>query len=64
MSNFAIINGVSTIAEMPTDSGYFAESVLATMTARSGDFAERTTKFFDNRRRSREESGHADSKTD
>jgi len=64
VSNFAIINGVSTIAEMPTDSGYFAESVLATMTARSGDFAERTTKFFDNRRRSREEPGCADSKTD
>ncbi|MCC5986078.1 MAG: crotonase/enoyl-CoA hydratase family protein [Pararhodobacter sp.] len=60
VSNFAIINGVSQIAEMGTASGYFAESVLATMTARSGDFAERTTKFLDSRRRNREEASHSD----
>jgi len=61
VSNFAIINGVSQISEMSPGSGYFAESVLATMTAQSGDFAERTTKFFDSRRRSREEPSHSDS---
>ncbi|MCZ4291594.1 crotonase/enoyl-CoA hydratase family protein [Hoeflea alexandrii] len=55
VSNFAIINGVSRIADMGTSEGFFAESVLASMTAQAGDFKSRTSEFFDQRRRTRDE---------
>lgn len=55
VSNFAIINGVSRISEMGTSGGFFAESVLASMTAQTGDFRARTSEFFDQRRRTRDE---------
>jgi (methylthio)acryloyl-CoA hydratase len=53
VSNFAIINGVSHIAQMGPNGGYFAESVLTTMTARASDSKERISGFFDERRRTR-----------
>lgn len=55
VSNFAVINGVSQIAQMGPDGGYFAESVLASMTARSSDSKQRIAEFFDGRRKSRDE---------
>lgn len=55
VSNFAIINGVSHISQMGPNGGYFAESVLASMTARSGNSKERISEFFDQRRRTRDE---------
>lgn len=55
VSNFAIINGVSHIAQMGPNGGFFAESVLTTMTARATDSKDRISGFFDERRRTRPE---------
>lgn len=54
ISNFAIINGVSQIAQMGPN-GYFAESVLASLTARASNSKHRIAEFFDERRRTRSE---------
>lgn len=53
VSNFAIVNGVSQIAQMGPNGGYFAESLLTTVTARASDSQERIRGFFDERRRTR-----------
>lgn len=54
VSNFAIINGVSQISQMgPT--GFFAESILASLTARASNSKHRIAEFFDERRRTRSE---------
>lgn len=55
ISNFAIINGVSYIAEMGARGGFFTESLMATVTARSSDSKERISKFFNDRRETRHE---------
>ncbi|WP_372603462.1 crotonase/enoyl-CoA hydratase family protein, partial [Actibacterium sp.] len=55
VSNFAIINGVSHISQMGANGGFFTESVLASMTAQAGGFRERTSEFFDQRRRARDQ---------
>lgn len=50
-SNYAIINGISRIAEMSPAEGLFAENVVAAMTG--ADSAERIKGFFDQRRQQR-----------
>lgn len=55
ISNFAIINAISHISEMGSNGGFFAESLMATVTARASDSKERITQFFDDRRRTRQE---------
>lgn len=55
VSNYAIINGVSRIAQMSPSEGFFTESVLASMTARAGDSKERIAKFFNGRKQARAE---------
>ena len=55
ISNFAIINAISHISDMGSRGGFFAESLMATVTAQASDSKERITQFFDERRRTRQE---------
>ncbi|MBS4049355.1 MAG: crotonase/enoyl-CoA hydratase family protein [Alphaproteobacteria bacterium] len=50
MSNFAIINGIGNIAEMGSKNGFFAESILTSVTARASNSKERIDTFFKGRK--------------
>lgn len=50
-TNYAIINGISRIAEMSMGEGLFAETMVTAMSRAAGtDAARRITEFFENRR--------------
>ncbi|GAB3189856.1 crotonase/enoyl-CoA hydratase family protein [Hydrogenophaga aquatica] len=49
-TNYAIINGISRISEMPMAEGLFAESMVTAMTRSAGvDASRRITEFFESR---------------
>jgi len=50
-SNYAVINGISRIAEMGHGEGLFAETMVASLTG--SDAAERINGFFEKRRQAR-----------
>lgn len=54
-SIYAVINGISRIAEMDHSEGLFAEIIVASLTG--GDSAERINGFFEKRRNTRAGSG-------
>lgn len=50
-TNYAIINGISRISEMPVGEGLFAETMITSMTRSANtDVAKRIAEFFDARR--------------
>jgi len=50
-TNYAIINGISRISEMPVGEGLFAETMITSMTRSANtDAAKRIAEFFDGRR--------------
>ncbi|KQP49175.1 crotonase/enoyl-CoA hydratase family protein [Pseudorhodoferax sp. Leaf274] len=53
-SNYAIINGISRIADMPAEAGLFAESMVASMTGAAANGDERIAAFFAQRRQARQ----------
>ena len=55
-TNYAIINGISRIGEMPMGEGFFAETMVTVMTKAAGiGSAQRITEFFEGRRKQRED---------
>lgn len=58
-TNYAIINGIARIGEMPMGEGFFAETMVTVMTKAAGiGSAQRITEFFEGRRKQRD--GQAD----
>ncbi len=54
-TNYAIINGISRIGEMPMGEGFFAETMVTVMTKAAGiGSAQRITEFFEGRRKQRD----------
>jgi enoyl-CoA hydratase/carnithine racemase len=53
-SNYAIVNGIARIADMPFDAGLFAESMVASMTGAAADGDKRIAAFFEQRRQARQ----------
>jgi enoyl-CoA hydratase/carnithine racemase len=54
-TNYAIVNGISRISEMPMGEGMFAETMVTTMTRSAGGAAaKRITEFFEGRRQQRD----------
>ena len=55
-TNYAIVNGISRIGEMPMGEGFFAETMVTVMTKAAGiGSAQRITEFFEGRRKQRED---------
>ena len=54
-TNYAIVNGIARISEMPMGEGFFAETMVTVMTKASGSGAsQRINEFFEGRRRERD----------
>jgi enoyl-CoA hydratase/carnithine racemase len=58
-TNYAIINGIGRISEMPMGEGLFAETMVTAMTRSAGvDSSKRITEFFESRAKRAEGAGH------
>lgn len=57
-TNYAIVNGIARIGEMPMGEGLFAETMVTVMTKAAGaGAAQRITDFFEGRRKQRDAQG-------
>lgn len=52
-SNYAVINGISRIAEMGTSEGLFTETMITSMTRHAGQSGSRIREFFESRKQAK-----------